>query len=305
MIIEEYFNPVDKKYIPKATHNDCWVNKAAIYQTELPEIDSGKIALIGITENEKDNFAGLVRKQLYTYSKSEYAQKIIDLGDFNYNNDPKTAEKLGFILSELHEKNVYPLLISPSQEIAYCQYLAFDFLKKIINMAVIDSRIDFSLENQDIFENQNYLYKVLLKDPSYLFNLSFIAYQTYLTNTEVISFMENYFFDMYRLGVARENIKDIEPIIRSSDIVNFNLSAIRYADSPSSPNASPNGLYAEEACQLARYCGLSDTTSSFSLTSYKFNDKNIGQTACVGCVFGLVHTQSRQVSNTAYRVLIQ
>jgi hypothetical protein len=64
-----------------------------------------------------------------------------------------------------------------------------------------------------------------------------------------------------RLGIVRGNIQCVEPLLRDSDFVSFDVSALRQSDMPVS--ASPNGLYAEEACRLSRFGGLSDRVKVF------------------------------------------
>ena len=58
-------------------------------------------------------------------------------------------------------------------------------------------------------------------------------------------------------------MNEIEPLFRDCDITSFDLSAIRQADCPSTTNPGPNGLYTEEACQLANFAGLSDKMRVF------------------------------------------
>jgi len=64
-------------------------------------------------------------------------------------------------------------------------------------------------------------------------------------------------------------LEDIEPMIRNADMLSFDISAVRYSDAPGNVNASPNGFYGEEACQIMRYAGLSDKLSSLGL--YEIN----------------------------------
>ena len=46
----------------------------------------------------------------------------------------------------------------------------------------------------------------------------------------------------------------------------------RMADAPAIRNATPNGLYAEEACQIIRYAGLSDRVRSIGF--YEMNPEH-------------------------------
>ena len=79
--------------------------------------------------------------------------------------------------------------------------------------------------------------------------------------------MEKMLFDIFRLGAIRP-IKEVEHLLRDADLVYFDISAIKYSDSPAHRLASPNGLSGEEACSIARYAGISDKTSLFNINGY-------------------------------------
>ncbi|HRD41039.1 MAG TPA: arginase family protein, partial [Bacteroidia bacterium] len=70
-------------------------------------------------------------------------------------------------------------------------------------------------------------------------------------------------------GQIRDKIEEAEPIIRQADMISFDITSIKHADAPANPNASPNGLYAEEACQIMRYAGMSDKLTSVGI--YEIN----------------------------------
>jgi hypothetical protein len=91
--------------------------------------------------------------------------------------------------------------------------------------------------------------------------------------------MEKMYFDVYRLGEINTNIQNTEPLVRNADIVSFDLSAIRFSDAPGTENSGPNGLYAEQACQIARYAGMSDKLTSFGIYEYRPDLDQRGMTA--------------------------
>jgi hypothetical protein len=64
----------------------------------------------------------------------------------------------------------------------------------------------------------------------------------------------------------------VEPVLRDSDIVSFDISAVRQPDAPAFFNSPPSGFNTEEACQLARYAGLSDRVTTFGL--FEVNPKH-------------------------------
>jgi hypothetical protein len=60
----------------------------------------------------------------------------------------------------------------------------------------------------------------------------------------------------------------VEPELRDADIVSFDLSAVKAADSPGMIDRSPNGITSEDACQIMRYAGMSDKVSSMGIFNY-------------------------------------
>src|SRR5690606_1183267 len=121
--------------------------------------------------------------------------------------------------------------------------------------------------------------KIFLHQPNYLFNFSNLGYQTYFVNQDSLRVMDKLFFDAQRLGEISGAIHLAEPAIRNANMISFDISSIRSSDAVANVNASPNGFYGEEACQITRYAGYNDKLSSIGF--YEFNpayDQN-GQTA--------------------------
>jgi hypothetical protein len=74
-------------------------------------------------------------------------------------------------------------------------------------------------------------------------------------------------FDCYRVGTVKESMDEMEPVIRNSELVSFDMSAIAHAYAPANV-VSPNGFNGEEACMLMRYAGMSPTVSSIGIYGY-------------------------------------
>jgi hypothetical protein len=79
--------------------------------------------------------------------------------------------------------------------------------------------------------------------------------------------MDKLRFDCYRSGTAKEQIEEMEPVIRNSDLLSFDIAAIKNSDAPAS-SCSPNGFTGEEACSLLRYAGMSPVISSIGIYGY-------------------------------------
>ncbi|MDR3181035.1 MAG: hypothetical protein LBT61_03785 [Prevotellaceae bacterium] len=102
-----------------------------------------------------------------------------------------------------------------------------------------------------------------------LTGFSALAFQTYLTPASMLETLDNRYFETLRLGAFRHNPEAAEPVLRDAEYVWFDLSAVRASDAPATLHPGPNGLYAEEACQLCHYIGLSNHAKVLFLFGYK------------------------------------
>jgi hypothetical protein len=138
---------------------------------------------------------------------------------------------------------------------------------KLVNITAVDPLFDIG-NDQEALNSHSYLSHIILHQPNFLFNFTNIGYQSYYVSTENIELMKQLLFDAYRLGSMKANIELTEPLIRNSNILSFDMAAIRAADAPGVKNASPNGFTGEEACRMARYAGLSYKLSSIGFFEY-------------------------------------
>jgi len=185
-------------------------------------------------------------------------------------------------IEELIKKDIIPVIIGGGQDLTYAQYMGYENLEQRVDLVVIDSHFDLDEDSTpDKIEttSTSYLNKIFLHDPNYLFNFSNLGYQTYFTSQDGLGVMEKLFFDAHRLGEISGQVAIAEPAIRNATMISFDISAIRSSDAAGNANATPNGFYAEEACQICRYAGISDKLTSIGF--YEFNPAydNNGQTA--------------------------
>jgi arginase family enzyme len=164
-------------------------------------------------------------------------------------------------VAELVGQNVIPVIIGGSQDLTFANYQAYQSLGQIINIVAVDPIFDLGKTEHELTA-QSYLSEIILHQPNFLFNFANIGYQSYFIDQDALALMKNLFFDTYRLGIVRQNLEEVEPIVRNADIMSFDVSSIRKSDAPGNINATPNGFYGEEACQIVRYAGLSDKLSS-------------------------------------------
>jgi len=294
MSLVDFFSPVDtKKLSSKSGFLASQLgSKVEIFTTDFPNLDEEKfdIAIIGVLEgrnavnNEGTALApDYIREKLYNLYQGAYNTKIVDLGNIKAGHSVSdTYIALKTVVAELIKKDVLPLIVGGGQDLTYAQYMAYEELEQKADLVVIDSKFDLddSIDMESIETHSNaYLNKIFLHQPNYLFNYSNIGYQTYFVNQESLRVMEKLLFDVNRLGDFTNNMPAAEPVIRNANMISFDISAIRSSDACGNANATPNGFYGEQACQLTRYAGMSDKLSSIGF--YEFNpayDQN-GQTA--------------------------
>jgi arginase family enzyme len=288
MDISIYFEPLDTLKIIGENPTPGTLGEAVeLYDGNyFPEFLDCNIAIIGVEEdrralNNKGCAGGpdYVRKFHYKLYAAHTGVRVCDLGNIKAG---ATIEDTYFAVSSavglLVKKNVLPIIIGGGQDLTYANYTAYENLEQHINIVSVDPTIDLG-DVEDPLTSQSYLSKIVLHQPNYLFNYSNLGYQTFFTDPRIVDMMGKLYFDIYRLGDVRANMQEVEPVVRNADIVSFDVSAIRQSDAPGNANATPNGFYGEEACQIARYAGMSDKLSSVGF--YELNplmDHN-GQTA--------------------------
>lgn len=293
MSLSDFFTPIDlTSIVPKDGYYTSHLgSKINIYTDAFPDLDQpADIAIIGVQDDRNAiNNPGCalapdyVREKLYLLHEGAYDTKIVDLGNIRKGETvTDTYYAVKTVVAELIKKDIIPVIIGGGQDLTYAQYLGYETLELKVDLVVVDSHFD--LEGDD--ENEtiettsvSYLNKIFLHEPNYLFNYSNLGYQTFFASQDSLRVMEKLYFDVNRLGSLSNNIAIAEPVIRNANMVSFDISAIRSADAVANANATPNGLYGEEACQICRYAGFNDKLTSIGF--YEFNpayDSN-GQTA--------------------------
>jgi arginase family enzyme len=293
MSLSDFFSPIDqKKIIPKNGYYTSHLgSKIEYFSVDFPDLEQKiDIAIIGVQEDRNAiNNPGCalgpdyVREKLYLLNEGSYKTKIVDLGNIRQGATvTDTYIALKTVVSELVKKDIIPIIIGGGQDLTYAQYMAYEDLEQKVDLVIVDSHFDLdddistgSIETTSI----SYLNKIFLHDPNYLFNYSNMGYQTYFASQESLRVMDKLYFDVHRLGELTGNIAVAEPIIRNAGMISFDIGAVRASDAMGNANASPNGFYGEEACQIARYAGFNDKLTSIGF--YEFNPAydNNGQTA--------------------------
>jgi formiminoglutamase len=285
MNINEYLEPVglDKPGETYISFESQFGSKIQVNTPSEPvsNLSNYDIAILGVPEDRNSLNKGsslapdIIRAELYQLSKIHTKATIIDLGNLKEGNTfNDTYHGLRDVITELLNNQIVIIILGGTQDLTYPVYQAHEKQKQLVNIVTIDSRLDIDPDNKKPFNSLSYLNKLLLDKKSKLFNFTNIGHQQYLVDPKNIDLINHLHHEATRLGVARNNMSIIEPHLRDADIVSFDIGAIKKSDAPANRFASPNGFYSEEACQIARYAGLSDVISTFGIfeVNPKFED---------------------------------
>ena len=250
----------------KGYSDEQFGNHISAYQDELPDISGADIVIIGINENRGEGMnkeghaAEAIRSQLYQLHYWHTDIKIADIGNIKTGAtiaDSYAAIKT--ILVDLLKMNKTIILLGGSHDITLTQYFACKQLEQMAEATVIDARID--LTGQSSLPSESFLMEMLTGEPNFIKHYNHIGFQSYLVHPRILETMDKLRFDCYRVGLAKENMEEMEPVIRNTNLLSFDISAIKNSDAPASGN--PNGFTGEEACMLTRFAGMSPVLNTF------------------------------------------
>lgn len=269
--MEEFLIPVSRELVSYALDSEN--SEIGSRMNFGGEIKDGSIVIFGAAlhsdfefpESEFDE----LRKELYRLKVGDWTLPLCDLGDLK---PGKTYQESIFsflqIQSELLEKNCILIILGGKQDFIYWQYRAFDNLTSGINLSCIDCRFGLN-RNTESLTPDNFLGKIIMDEPRRLLDYTHLGYQTYFVAEDELELMDAMNFEVKRLGILTDSIKEAEPELRISDMVALNMQALQASDFQSSVFNSPNGFDSREICSLARYAGISNKIKSFGVYNYK------------------------------------
>jgi formiminoglutamase len=283
--ISIYFQPIQQELVAEL-HKESLGQKIDIHSEEgFPDWEDSDVVLFGVQEDRaSDSNMGAsgapneVRAHLYKlYLGGDL--KISDLGNiYQGASISDTYKAVEDVIFEVIKKNKIILFLGGSRDLGFAAYKAYGKLEQTVNVCSIDPRLNMGEYSSEVSPS-NYINHIILHQPNYLFNYSSIGYQTYLVPPSEIELMNDLYFDHHRLGLIQEDVKRAEPIMRYADLVTVNINAIRFSEiGLERADASPNGFYGEEICQIMRYAGISDKVSCAGLFDYNpiYNETKFG-----------------------------
>ncbi len=252
-----------------------------VYESDFPELNEADIVLVGCAEQRgagKKNShsitpADAVRHQLYQLYYWHSDLKLADIGNIKTGasvQDSYAAVKT--VLKELINAKKTVILLGGSHDLTLPQYEAFADHKQVVEASCVDALIDLNINSS--FRSDNFLMEMLTSEPNYIRHYNHIGFQSYYVHPHMLETMDKLRFDCYRVGTVRENMEEMEPVIRNCHLLSFDIAAIANTYAPANI-ISPNGFNGEESCLLMRYAGLSSNTNSIGIYGYDpSNDKD-------------------------------
>ena len=266
--IAQYFDTCRPDNLKQFSTLEGFLGSQLYSEPDLQKSVDVQVAIIGIDETRNaypmpyaakaDN----VRYWLYQLAAFNNL-KIIDFGNLILGNSAAdTYSAISYITESLVSGGVIPIYIGGSHDLTLPIVEGLWRAKGKIEIGLIDSCFDIA--DSLNATSRSYLLDILRKFTSSV-KCNVIGSQVYFTSQSQSDLLDEYGVDKYRLGAVRQNINSLEPVLRDCDFVSFDASAVRQADMPAAHQPSPNGLYTEEACQLANFAGISDRSKAFGI----------------------------------------
>ena len=273
--IADFLNPVDMHEVSRDEgYKDGQYGKLiSVNQDHFPDIDDAQIIIVGCGEQRGSGLIhgqtkspNVIRRHFYSLYSWHNDIKLADIG--NIKNGSLFTDSYAALKTVVHElindgKTV--IILGGTHDLTLPQYNAYAENKKPIEATCVDALIDLDLNSP--FRHENFLMEMLTDEPNYIRHYNHIGFQSYFVNPRMLETMDKLRFDCFRVGSVKENIDEMEPVIRNSQLFSFDISAIAGMYAPSN-SLSPNGFNGEEACLLMRYAGMSPNVSTIGIYGY-------------------------------------
>lgn len=271
MNLNDYFDPVDLEKPEEFVHTpDMFFGRNIAINTPnnpVEEISNYRIAIIGVPEERNSHNKGTfeapdrIRSRLYQLYRVSDRIRIIDLGNLRPGNTfNDTFVALRDVIAELTANQVTAVILGGSQDMTAACYMALTQSLNSVNLVTADATLD-TIDSPS--GSYNYLARILADRK--LFKYTNLGHQQYLTDPDSLELLEKSYFESVRLGQLKNSIFLVEPILRDCNLFSFDIGSVKQSDAPGRISASPNGFFADEACQIARYAGLGDKISCFGI----------------------------------------
>ena len=273
MDVRYYFDPVDFSAYYNSGHLNwkyslgSMIEKNSLALTKN-NIHKLSIAIVGVPfdSRKKDTYSpdapDKTRAELYQLSLLNSKINIADFGNLKPASSIKgNYQALRDIVDYFNELKIVTVIIGGSQDLNVGICEAFQG-NPYFSFSTVDAFLDVK-KAKEPFNSVNYLSRLFNNQPQ-IFQFNLIGYQSHYVASENLNKIKT-LSDHIRLGNLRGDIVLAEPVLRNTDFLSFDINSVQYAEAPGSLRITPNGLRSDEACQLAKYAGVSNRIKIFGL----------------------------------------
>ena len=243
-----------------------------VYEDEFPDITNADLVIVGCGEmrgtggNNNTDAPNAVRTAFYNLFHWHKEVTVADVGNVKVGASLQdTYAALKTVIAELIEQGKRVIILGGSHDVTLAQYNAYANLERIIEASCIDARIDLNMDS--VLPSDNFLMEMLTGVPNYIKHYNHIGFQSYFVHPQMLETIDKLRFDCYRVGKVKESLEEMEPAIRNSHMLSFDIAAIQHAHAPAN-HLTPNGFTGEEACTLMQYAGMSSNMSTIGIYGY-------------------------------------
>jgi len=192
--------------------------------------------------------------------------------------DLHNSEDLLKEIVPLVEKKEFIMAIGHDDELSQELLKAYRYLENAFIFNSVSN--DFTLLS-NLYEYYDDKLNLETKKYSKLVRYDQIGLQWHMIDHENYYLLEDCGSRFLRLGKLKENITGSESIIRDANFIHFDTNVLKHSEYPARTSNSQSGISSEEACQIARYAGISDKSQVFSICGYDNNLDIHGRSANV------------------------
>jgi formiminoglutamase len=244
-----------------------------IYENEFPDLTEADIIFVGCAEQRgihpfrrSSSTPDVIREEFFKLYNWHPSIRIADIGNIKTGADlSDTYAALKTIVREVNLLNKPLVIFGGSHDLTLAQYHAYAGSEKIIEAVCVDAKIDLDMNSSA--KSDHFLMEMLTGEPNFIRHYNHIGFQSYFVHPHMLETLDKLRFDCFRVGKVRENMEEMEPVIRNAELFSFDISSIAHSFAPAN-TISPNGFTGDEACALLRYAGLSHATSSIGIYGY-------------------------------------
>jgi len=240
--------------------------------SQNPTLDSYEVFILGVPEgrntigNQECYLApDEIRNSFYSLFSRDWTLSVVDLGNLKVG---ETFHDTYIALTEISayfiSLNKVLIILGGGHDLIVPVFKGHSFFNEPLNFASVDAYLDF--QDEGATHSKSFLSSLLSYPNSLLAQYSLFGYQSYLCSQKEIELLNQMNFNMLRLGSLNDNIREIEPDIRTLNHISIDLCSLKISESPGNPYSGPNGISSELICSIMRYAGMSLSVKSVLLS---------------------------------------